>query len=355
MKKIKPVLKIIGWLAVLAILYLGGVILYGTLTDYKPKPESSELLEIKGKAKAETIDSVLNLFTWNLGYGGLGKEMDFFYDGGKAVRAPRDIWDKDFKGQEDLIAKNDSIDFYLIQEIDRNSARSYEVDQFREINHALEGFTAAFAINYNVKFVPAPYFRPMGKVYGGVAMYSKYTPLSATRFQYPGHFPWPTRIFFLDRCFISERFALQNGKELIVIDTHNSAYDESGTVKSQEMEFLKKYMMAEYEKGNYVIAGGDWNQSPPGYDSKTFAAGGPSGFIPPDLDFDYLPEGWLWCYDPTTPTNRNVDKPLNAQTFKTIIDFFVISPNIQILKVKAIDTGFDFSDHQPVVMQVELE
>lgn len=355
MKKIKPILKIFGWLIAIIVLYLAGVIIYGTITDYKPEPGSTENLQIKGKATpASEIDSVITLMTWNLGYGGLGKEMDFFYDGGKTVRAPKNLWDKDFKGIRETIRANDSIDFILIQEIDRNSKRSYEVDQFREVNHDLQGFSSAFALNYNVKYVPVPYTNPMGKVYGGVATFSKYAPAEAIRYQYPGKFPWPTRIFFLDRCFIAERYPLKSGKELIIINTHNSAYDETGEVKDAEMNFLKEFAMAEFKKGNYVIAGGDWNQCPPGFDIHTFQKGEYNEFIPPAMSFDYFPEDWLWAYDPYTPTNRHVEKPLDENTFKTLIDFYLLSPNIQLIKIKTQNLNFENSDHQPVLMSVKM-
>lgn len=356
MKIFRRIIRLLVAVIVLVALYIGGVILYGTLTDYKRAPESSEREVIRGQGLPPAqIDTTINLLTWNLGYGGLGKEEDFFYDGGKTVRAPRNIWDKDFRGQLHTLLSNDSIDFYLIQEIDRNSHRSYEVDQFDSVLHTLSGYDGAFAMNYDVKFVPVPYFRPMGKVSGGIAIFSKYQPDSAVRYQYPGHFPWPTRIFFLDRCFLAEHYPLANGKELVLIDTHNSAYDESGKVKDQEMAFLKQYITAEYAKGNYVIAGGDWNQCPPSFNNKTFLADSSyHDFIPPSMSFDYLPEGWLWCYDPYHPTNRDVSTPLDVYTFKTIIDFYLISPNIRLLNIHAIDNGFDFSDHQPVVMKIVL-
>ncbi len=356
MKKIKPYLKIAGWLVVIVILYLAGVIIYGTITDYRPEPGTSEQSEISGNSENPPgIDSVINLMTWNLGYGGLGKEMDFFYDGGKSVRAPRHIWDKDFKGIREIIAQNDSIDFYLIQEIDRNSKRSYEIDQFNEISNDLSNYASAFALNYNVKYVPVPYLEPMGKVFSGVATYSKFKPAEATRFQYPGKFPWPTRIFFLDRCFLTERFPLPNGKELIIINTHNSAYDETGEVKDAEMNFLKDYVLAEYKKGNYVIAGGDWNQCPPNFKfDKFIPKAGYDGFMPPTMSFDYVPQEWLWAYDPDVPTNRHLEAPLDDNTFKTIIDFYLLSPNIKLINVKTLQLGFEYSDHHPVLMQVKL-
>lgn len=76
--------------------------------------------------------------------------------------------------------------------------------------------------------------------------------------------------------------------------------------------------------------------------------------MPPSMSFDYTPENWLWAYDPDVPTNRHLETPLDENTFRTVIDFFLISPNIKLLKINTIDTKFEYSDHQPVKMQVEL-
>ncbi len=355
MKKLKPWLRIVIFIIAIPLLYVVGVIMYGSLTEYKPAPGQTDVLEIKNKGLASAeMDSVLHFMIWNLGYGGLGREEDFFFDGGKTVRAPREIWDKDFRGQYSTITGTDSVDFFLLQEIDICSKRSYEINQYDSLASMLKTYTAAFAVNYDVNFVPKPYLHPFGKVNSGVATFSKYQPASAERIQYPGHFGWPTKIFFLDRCFLIEKYPLKNGKELVVINTHNSAYDESGEIKKQEMEFLRDRLTAEYEKGNYVIAGGDWNQCPPGFNIHTFQTAEYDAFIPPAMEFGLLPDGWIWCYDPTTPTNRHLDTPLDDNTFKTLIDFYVISPNIKVKKVKTINNGFDFSDHQPVLLTIEL-
>ena len=70
----------------------------------------------------------------------------------------------------------------------------------------------------------------------------------------------------LDRCFVVSRFNLSNGKDLVLMNTHNSAYDAGGKLRDAEMPIIRDLMIEEYEKGNYVVAGGDWNQNPPGYD-----------------------------------------------------------------------------------------
>ncbi|MBC8047563.1 MAG: endonuclease/exonuclease/phosphatase family protein [Fimbriimonadaceae bacterium] len=352
----KFLLRFILLVIVLGVLSFGGLILYGTITDYQPEPETSMDVEIKAGGIVSTeIDTILNFFNWNVGYGGLGAEMDFFYDGGKTVRAPRENWDAYFDGIKKTILTNDSIDFYLIQEIDQLSKRSYQVNQYDSIYRILQKYSASFGLNYNVKYVPLPFTNGLGKVYSGVATYSKYIPASAQRFQYPGKFPWPTRIFFLDRCFLSQRYKLSNGKELVVINTHNSAYDETGEIKKSEMDFLKKHMMKEHAAGNYVIIGGDFNQCPPGFDTKKFMVGSYTEFIPPALEEGWTPAGWKFCYDDSTPSNRHLDGPLDDKTFKTIIDYYLISPNVELLSVKTIDLGFANSDHQPVIMKIKLQ
>ena len=55
------------------------------------------------------------------------------------------------------------------------------------------------------------------------------------------------------------------------------------------------------------------------------------------------------------PTNRKTASPYNKEeTFITLIDFFLISPNVKMRQVKGIRQDFQFSDHQPVWMEVEL-
>ncbi|MCB0638774.1 MAG: endonuclease/exonuclease/phosphatase family protein, partial [Lewinella sp.] len=172
----------------------------------------------------------------------------------------------------------------------------------------------------------------------------------------PGSFGWPTRLFQLDRCLLVSRFPTAMGPELVVINAHLSAYDSDGSLKAAQMNFLQEYVQQEYEAGHHVIVGGDWNQCPPYFPFDTFMPGKTQGYTQLNITPEYLPEGWHWLYDATTPTNRKVFQPYDKDaTFRTIIDFFLISPNIKAKRVKAIDQGFQYSDHQPVYLEVELQ
>ena len=349
---------IIVILSILAIvgLYVGGNILYGTITDYQPAP--SESLELKNTKEVTPKGSAFSFLIWNIGYGGLGHQEDFFYDGGSMVIAPKKRVDENLAGVYSTLRNLKDVDFLLFQEVDESSKRSYYQNEIEAISKIYPDHSYTFAKNYSVKFVPMPLTVPpwkaMGKVESGLASYSKYLPTESTRFSFPGNYSWPTKIYFLDRCFLLQRFSLTSGKQLIVINTHNSAYDD-GTLKAKQMKFMKDILVEEYNNGNYIVVGGDWNQCPPGFDFEHFGKDIDGTYHQINIEKDYLPADWQWVYDPTVATNRKLsEKYESGKTFTTLIDFFLVSPNVKVSEVRGIDTDFQYSDHQPVLMQVEL-
>lgn len=349
---LKKIILFILAIALLILLTLGGIILYAQLTDYKP--QEKEQVKVVGENKAQLDSDSLSLMIWNIGYSGLGADVDFFYDGGDNVITPKELVSKYYTGIEQTVQQYKNTDFVLLQEVDVQSKRSHKVNQFEGLGKLNPKWNKAFGKNYDVNFVPLPFSSPMGSVIGGLATYTPYQSTENTRYQFPGNYEWPKALFFLDRCFLLQRFPAKNGKELVVINTHNSAYDD-GSLKKGQMDYLKNVLTEEYEKGNYVIVGGDWNQTPPGFDNNKFVKpGGESAYEQTPITFDYMPD-WLWAYDPNTPTNRKVSYPYDKnKTFTTVIDFFLLSPNVKLSKIQGKHLDFQFSDHQPVYMEVVL-
>jgi len=73
------------------------------------------------------------------------------------------------------------------------------------------------------------------------------------------------------------------------------------------------------------------------------------------MDSAFLP-GWQFVFDAEVPSNRDVEGPyLKGKTKTTIIDFYVVSPNVEVRRIRTIPTGFRYSDHQPVIMKVRLK
>jgi endonuclease/exonuclease/phosphatase family metal-dependent hydrolase len=358
MKWLKAALWIVLGLAGLFSLF----IIIEMLTDYKPDP--IEKTENSGNAREiSEADSILSIFTWNIGYFGLGKDCDFFYDGGKMTRPEKAQYLKYSAQALKYLERISKSDFYFFQEVDLNSERSYHDDQVDKIRGIFPGYESAVAVNYKVHFVPMPPRKPMGKVKSGLLSFSAFASSENSRYSFPGGYGWPTQLFMLDRCFLLKRIPLPSGKDLVLINTHNEAFDD-GSQRKQQMSLLNNVMLAEYAAGNYVVTGGDWNQNPVGYADAiagaegtgelpgTFSTRDNARLIEPAIEPDFFPEGWQWVFDPEVPSNRDVNQPyIRGKTPTTIIDFFVVSPNVSVVDIKTDDLGFEWADHQPVRMK----
>jgi endonuclease/exonuclease/phosphatase family metal-dependent hydrolase len=313
-----------------------------SLTDYRPDRET--VLTDMPKAAALHIDT-LEILTWNTGYAGLDCNMDFFYDGGSQTRTGKVEAMENMEAIASFIAGS-SADFIFLQEIDRASTRSYNIDMLSGITAKKPQYLAFYGVNYSVLFVPVPLASPMGKVESGILTLSRHVPLQSVRYAYPAGLSWPKHLFLPDRCFVTCRYPLVNGKQLVLVNTHNSAYDD-GEQRRREMLALKDYVMAEYEKGNYVIAGGDWNQIPPVESAKHYTDVATEYFAPLRIPDDFMPPSWKWISD-GYPTNRFLDIPyIKGQTKETLLDFFLISPNVEADHFERNEENYRPSDHTP--------
>lgn len=337
-------------------LYVVCVIAFGTINDYQPE----EIIAIQEENNPNLLandSSKFTLLIWNIGYAGLGNKSDFFLDGGTMVRPEKSLSRAYLDGIKSYVASESNTDFIMLQEVDVLAKRSYLANEFEEIASELPNHSKSHALNFNVKFVPKPLtsLSPIGKVQSGLATYSKYQVAQSTRYQYPGSYSWPTRAFHLDRCFLETRVPLSGGKEMIIINSHNSAYD-GGLLKPLEMAYLKEHLLAEYEKGNYIIVGADWNQCPPNFPYDSFSKGNADDYYQDNIAEDFMPEGWQWAYDSKVASNRKLNFAFDeASTFTTLIDFYLLSPNVELLEVQGVSLNFKYSDHQPVKLKIQLK
>ena len=346
----KVVFLILFIIVFIPLLYVIFNLIYAKLTYYNPL----DIEVVYEENNAIDTLRVLNftIGTWNIGYSGLGAQTDFFYDGGKMVRPSEDYVKSCFDSISNFI-KQDSSNIWLLQEVDSMSRRSYELPQASLLSKLKASYFAFFALNYNVKFIPQPWLEPMGNVKSGLLTLSAFKPYKSERHQLPGVFGFPKQLYFLRRCLLVNYYKLENGKDFIVVNIHNSAYDDSGKLKKQEMDYLKSFLEKEYKNGNYIICGGDWNQCPPNWAYNTLAKGKEGDYFQTNVEAKFM-NGWNWIYDPNVATNRKNDKPYSDKTFTTIIDFFLVSPNIKTIDCQAIDLNFAYSDHQPVKINIEL-
>ena len=254
----KKVLKVLLCIAVLLVLVIAAALGVFTLTEYRPADTETVVADHAAKAELTAGES-LTLVSWNVGYGALGDNADFFMDGGTSVyTADKDRLGSNLEGIRDRLIELNP-DLVILQEVDINSSRSYGTDERTILKDAMPEGYESFAYNYKALFVPYP-VPPLGHVESGLYTLSRAEARTAERISLPCPFSWPIRLVNLKRGLLVSRFPVKDTeKELVLINLHLEAYD-SGEGKEAQTRQLVSFMLAEYAKGNYVIAGGDFNQ-----------------------------------------------------------------------------------------------
>ena len=334
---------ILGLLLAVVILF-AAALLIATLTEYRPK-DVEAVTPPTGERTAK-VGMELTVVSYNTGYAALGKDEDFFMDGGESTRPSSSSVVNAYMTGIASELKRLHADIIFLQEVDTNSKRSYGIDQFSFYERILET-PGDFAYNFKSIYTPYPLNDMLGKVSSGLAVFTKFKVESAERIQLPVPFSWPMRMFNLKRCLLVNRIPVEGtDKELVTVDLHLEAYDD-GEGKIAQTKQLYEFLEAEYKKGNYVIAAGDFNQTFPG--AKEFPEITPGSWMPGTLEND-LPEGFSFVFDPEEPTCRLLDKPYrgNEDPQYYIIDGYIISSNLTVESVEVINTGFANSDHRPV-------
>lgn len=319
--------------------------------EWRPAPVETVYALPKGEM-CDTLAAgdTLRILSWNIGYAGLGDDMDFFYDGGTRMRTSKARTAENLNGIIHFLERAVSekkADMILLQEVDFDSRRSYRMNEYDSIRKALPGYAGWRAVNYRSDFVPIPPTDPMGRVESGLAIFSRWKPMSVTRYAYPGGFPFPVRLFNLKRCLLSMEIPVRDSagsvRTLYVGNTHNTAYD-TGNMRSGELGFLNDCLKGK----RYAVTMGDWNCNPPGY-VPSRAAAEDRYFRPLPIDRDDFPPEMTFLYDPTTPSTRYGYEPYHpATTATTLLDFALCGPGIEPVAVETVDLGFKNSDHNPV-------
>ena len=347
-------LKAVLWLLALALAaaaaYVGYVWLsYSRLEDNRALAVDNNQQALLPAGKA------LTAMTMNIGFGAYTPQFTFFMDGGRYARAFSDQSVREAtQGVAGVIAQEDPA-LVLLQEVDVDSDRSHHVDQSALLSRALPDWAGVFALNYDSAYLFYPLTQPTGRSPAGLMSLSRYHVEDALRRSLPveGGFQ---KFFDLDRCFAQMRLPVDNGRYLTLINLHASAYTKDASVRAAQLELLAEAMAAAREQGDYVICGGDFNRDLLGGDSPTlfgFEWRDESWLQP--LEEEMLGEDMRLCAPTNAPTARDSGVPYVAgETFVAIVDGFVVSPDVGVVEVSAVETGFAYSDHNPVLLRFIL-
>ena len=119
-----------------------------------------------------------------------------------------------------------------------------------------------------------------------------------------------------------------------------------------KINHILKYIANLYNnKENYIIVGGDFNLL---LDKSIFEASMPNwvDVLPQEL---YDSEFRI-VFDKNVNTVRSQERPyVKGLNFETIIDGFIVSPNITVSKIETHDLGYKYTDHNPVTLSFRLK
>ena len=352
----KKVLRAILCLLAVLLLTAAGYVIYVFTSYYRI--EDHLLLNVEQGTENTPLETGMpyKAITYNIGFGAYTPEFTFFMDGGKSSwAASKESVIETVTGAIGLLKEEDP-DLMLIEEVDFDSTRSYHVDERAMLQEAFPDRDLAFAVNFDSPFLMYPFTQPHGKSRSGIAMFSRFDVSGAERRSLPIS-ESVTKLVDLDRCYSVSRLPVQNGKELIVYTVHLSAYGHSDAVREGQKRMLMEDMKEEYDAGNYVICGGDWN-----HELRSKEADTDFGWAQP-FPRDYVPEGFSFGLDllaeeeraALADTCRNCDVPYDPSNKVFTVDGFMISDNVRMLSYRTIDAKYRWSDHNPVELCFSLE
>jgi endonuclease/exonuclease/phosphatase family metal-dependent hydrolase len=354
-KLLRRLIRFLLFLIVVAVVAVAGLLAWLSIAEYRPADVESVAVSVGAKHDTAQTGKLYKIVTLNVGYGALDRTQDFFMDGGTHVRPDQKTEVEDnLSGLLSALSLQNA-DICLLQETDVSSRRSYWINETDYFTRGLS-MGSAFAYNFRCPFIPYPW-PPIGKVESGITTLNNLAVTSATRESLPVPFNWPVRVANLKRCLLVERLpVLGSQKELVLVNLHLEAYSSDAGRKAQ-MEQLSDLLTTELAKGNYVLAGGDFNQDFPGAMEKYPLPENPS-WVPGLLTDDDIPAGFSYAYDMSVPTCRALDKAYDGDRESLtayVIDGFIVSSNIKVNSVETMDLNFRNTDHQPVAMEFTLQ
>lgn len=345
---------------------------YSRIADNKMLKIESPRAEIEGgQPQQVSYGTTYTLTTYNVGFGAYTPDYTFFMDKGvmKDGTPKQGVHGKAVSLESVEAATQGSIatiaqaangsapDFMFFQEIDTDSDRSYHVNQVKAVKDTFSTYESSFASNFHSGFLAYPLHDMHGKVNSGILTLSRVNMINSIRRSYPVTTDFPDKYFDLDRCFQITRYKLPNKHSLVLINSHMSAYDKGGKFRAAQLKLLTDTLVSEYAKGNYVIAGGDWNHALCDSLELYPSEQGIPDWVKP-LNASDLPQGFTCVAADNlseVPTCRGDDIAYEkGVTYTTTVDGFIVSNNVEA-QAHNIDTEFATSDHNPVLLTFKLK
>lgn len=358
MRIVLKILKVCLILLILLIVAVVGYVIYVFSTYYRLEDNIALDTAFNNDSVAQT-GKEYSILSWNVGFGAYSDDYSFFMDGGKYSRAFSKDAVKENINEIIKAIDEQTADFIVLQEVDSDATRSYNIDESYMFIKAFEGYASSFAQNYDSPYLFWPPLSPHGKSQSGIMMLSKFGITSSVRRSLPVE-TGVYKLLDLDRCYTVTKTGVSDGRSLCIYNVHLSAYTKDGTVADEQIKLLVADMQAEADAGNYVVCAGDFNKNLLVGRETAFSADYGDYTWAQDFNAGLLPEGFTLeaPYDPENPvaSSRNADKPYveGGDNLLITVDGFIVSSNVEVVDCRVIDKGFKNSDHNPVILKFIL-
>ncbi|WP_317294744.1 endonuclease/exonuclease/phosphatase family protein [Ligilactobacillus saerimneri] len=351
----------------LLVLVIASYVIYMQSHYYRIKDHQK--LTIKDPQQAELVPGQkYTALTYNIGFGAYNQKYSFFMDTGRMANGQKTQgkYGTAVNKQTVLADTNGAIttlkqqqpDFALMQEVDTNSTRSFHVNQVQKVQQSFPHYASVFASNFHSGYIFLPLNNPHGAVRSGLLSLSKYRISQAERRKYPVTSSFISKFTDLDRCFEVLTIPVKNHKQLLLINSHMSAYDKGGEMRKKQLKLLNHVMEAAVAQGNYVIVGGDFNHA---FGAKMLTHFKNKQQVPDwvsVLSSKNITSKMRMVHatnEEQVPTCRATDIPYQkGVNYETVIDGFLVSPNVTAHATN-IDTQFQYADHNPVKLSFTLQ
>lgn len=355
----KKALKIIATILTILVLTIACYLIYGYTTYYR-LPDQLTIETTHPQQGLLSPNTPYTISTFNIGYGAYPQDYSFFMDGGRYSRA---------YNQQTVLNNMTGIakaiheihpTIALFQEVDVDGDRSQHVNEVTSLQEAFPDYSSVFTQNYDSAYLFYPILDPIGKATSGLLTLAKSTITTSTRYSLPIETNF-NKFFDLDRAFTVSYLPTTSEKQLALINIHLSAYTKDPNIGASQLEKLFRQMESEYEAGNYVIVGGDYNHDVLQGDSPAVfhTTDEPQTWTHPfptdqlSSHFHLVTDG---LREAGIPSARALDEGYVAgETFTTLVDGFIVSDNVTASQVQVHQHNFMNSDHNPVSMQFVLE
>lgn len=236
-------------------LIVGGVIAYAAspamFSNQLPSQGIVHFKELDHLKSPSPPANFLKVVTYNIGYGS-----------GQKNNLPVKFEVQEIKSNLDEIArqvKQLNADIVCLQEVDFDAQRTQRINQFEYLAQAIGMPYGAYAITWNKRYLPWPYWPPevqYGRMVSGQAILSRY-PIEhqlVLDFSKPSENPFWYNWFYLDR--LTQKAMIRVGYETIVVwNVHLEAFK----AKSRESQAALLSEWVGLEPNPYKIVMGDFN------------------------------------------------------------------------------------------------